>query len=83
MRTPIALPAVDTKTTPPKADGYFLVGGIEQLTYDLRRGRAVRAETVAQADTLIRRVEALRDALDMRLAQTVIDENPDDPGAGS
>ena len=62
------LPRMKQMTAGRKPESYFLFGGIERLTYDLMRGEAVSDATVRDAQALILRVDALRDALSQRIA---------------
>lgn len=68
------LPAVSTATRAQKGDSYFLLGGVERLTYDLRSGREISPDALVQAEALIQRVDALKDALHMRISMLTIDE---------
>lgn len=61
------LPRLKQMTAGKKPESYFLFGGIERLTYDLIRGEAVSPDTVRDAEALIQRVDALRDALNTRI----------------
>jgi len=64
-----------TRARPPQS--YFLFGGIEKLTYDLLRGDEISAETVRDAQALIARVGAMRDALEQREAMRVQEPTDD------
>lgn len=68
------LPAVPSKMKGEAPESYFLLGGIERLTYDLRRGKAVPKQTVLEAQKLVQRVQALDEALNMRLTEQVMEE---------
>lgn len=61
------LPRMKQMSAGRKPESYFLFGGIERLTYDLMRGEAVSAATVRDAQALILRVDALKDALTQRI----------------
>ena len=74
------LPAVNKATKARDGQAFFLCAGIEQLTHDLRQGRAVSADAVSAAETVCQRAKALRDALDARYnAQVVIIEGDQVP----
>ena len=61
------LPRLKNMTAGRKPESYFLFGGIERLTYDIMRGEPIGPDTVRDAQALIQRVEALRDALNNRI----------------
>lgn len=60
------LPAVNKSSRMRDGQAFFLCAGIEQLTSDLRNGRAVSADAVEAAETICQRAQALRGALDAR-----------------
>lgn len=59
-------PAKPTKAKWKEPAGYFLYGGIEILTYDLRSGKEIAPEVVTDAYQLIQRVDALKAAIQHR-----------------
>ncbi len=70
------LPAINRASRAPDGQQYLLFRGIEALTHDLREGVGISPEAVAVAEDLIRRVDAMKDALEMRFQQqvTIVDE---------
>lgn len=71
------LPAVNRSSRRRDGQAFFLCAGIEQLTHDLRQGRAISADAIEAAEVLCQRAQALRDALDMRYGKqvSIIDED--------
>ena len=61
------LPRAADKTRPRDAYQMMVLDPIERTTTALRRGDAISAQSVAEIDALIRRVEALKLALEDRL----------------
>lgn len=62
------LPAKPVKVRTKAPSAYFLIGGVEMLTYDIIKGNAVSPETITEACELIDRVRALEAALDNAIA---------------
>ena len=61
-------PAAKMSTNMKSADGVFLFGGVENMTYALRSGKEISPDVVATAMGLIQRVDAMREALEHRIA---------------
>ena len=60
------LPRVKDATRPRDCWAVMVVGGVERLTEALRRGDAFDAQSLDDMDDLCRRLDAFRNALDMR-----------------
>ena len=59
-------PAKPSKAKWKEPAGYFLFGGIEILTADVIKGKEIAPEAIADALSLIQRVDALKAALEHR-----------------
>ena len=62
------LPRHKDTTRPRDVWSLFVLNGVERMTESLRRGDSFDAVSVAEIEALCRRVDALRAALDERLA---------------
>lgn len=67
------LPRMKDTTRPRDCWQVMVCGGVERLTYALRRGDAFDAQSLADMEELCRRVEAFRNALDARKAMILED----------
>lgn len=64
------LPRVEDTTPPNDAWDVFVCGGIEKLTYALRRGKSFTPKSVQDMQKLQRRLNAFSDALDARIMES-------------
>ena len=63
-----ALPRHKDTTSPRDAFKVIVLGGLESMTTALRRGDAINAQSVAEIEAVCNRADALRAALESRLA---------------
>lgn len=64
------LPRTNDQTRPGDAWAIMVVGGVERLTYSLRKGEPFSDRALNDMLQLQRRLQAFSDALDMRLGIT-------------
>ena len=71
-------PAKPTNAKWKEPAGYFLFGGVEMLTYDVRSGKEIAPEVVSDAFRLTQRVDALKEALlhrvDIHYPESVVED---------